>query len=262
MTLLPGAEPYEQLLDTPEGRQVGVLLAHGFTGTPQAMRPWAAALEDAGWSVSLPLLPGHGTTWQQLNGTAWTDWYGAMEQALSRLSTHCAQIVIAGLSMGGALALRLTQEYGPSGSKALGAHLVGTMVVNPSLTTERKAAALLPIAQRLIGSFPGVAGDIAKEGIREVAYARLPLKAAYSMRDLWALTRRDLSAIRTPVLAFQSVVDHVVEAASTRLLLAGIRSRDVSHHLLPRSYHVATLDHDAPHIFTTSEQWIRDRIRQ
>jgi carboxylesterase len=259
MTLMPGAEPYEKLLDTPEGRRVGILLAHGFTGTPQSMRPWARALEEAGWSVNLPLLPGHGTTWQDMNTTGWGDWYATLEQSLALLVEHCSTVVVAGMSMGGTLALRLTEQYGPAGAKSIGDRLLGTMLVNPSLATERKDAVLLPIAQRFIGSFPGIANDIAKEGARELAYGRLPLKAAYSMRALWTVTRRDLPLVTTPVLLYQSAVDHVVEAVSSGLVLAGIRSGDVSHHVLPRSFHVATLDHDAEHIFTTSVEWIRAR---
>ena len=262
MTPMPGAEPYERLLDTPDGRHVGVLISHGFTGTPQSMRPWALALESAGWSVSLPLLPGHGTTWQEMNTTRWGDWYGHLERALSRLGEHCDHIVLAGLSMGAALATRLTEEYGPLGAKSLGDRLVGTMLINPSLATERKDAALLPLAQRLIGSFPGISSDIAKEGVRELAYARLPLRAAYSMRDLWSVTRRDLSLVVSPVLLYQSTIDHVVEAVSSRLLLQGVRSDDISHHLLSRSFHVATLDHDAEHIFATSVDWIRARVNR
>jgi pimeloyl-ACP methyl ester carboxylesterase len=50
-----------------------VLLCHGFTGTPQSMRPWGEYLSDRGYSVSIPLLPGHGTTWQEMNQTRWED---------------------------------------------------------------------------------------------------------------------------------------------------------------------------------------------
>lgn len=260
MSLMPGAEPYQKLLDTPEGRRVGILLSHGFTGTPQSMRPWALALQDAGWSVSLPLMPGHGTSWQDMNTTGWRDWYGVQEEALRQLTEHCSKVVVAGMSMGGALALRLTEQYGPGGEKSLGDRFVGTMLINPSLATERRDAALLPLLQRFIGSFPGISNDIAKEGMRELAYDRLPLKAAYSMRELWATTRRDLPRITTPVLLYQSAVDHVVEAVSSRLVLQGIRSQDVSHHVLPRSFHIATLDHDAEYIFDTSVQWVRSRI--
>ncbi|WP_153504821.1 alpha/beta hydrolase [Cumulibacter manganitolerans] len=256
MTLLAGAEPFEQIGDSPSTRQVGVLLSHGFSGAPASMVPWAQALAAAGHSVSVPRLPGHGTRWQDMNRTRWQDWYGELERALERLAGHCERIVLAGLSMGGTLAIRLTEEYGPAGAKSLGDRLVGTVLVNPSLATQRKDARLLPLAQRFIGSFPGIAGDIAKPGVREVAYDRLPLKAAYSLQELWAVARADLSSFVTPLLLFQSVTDHVVEAVSSKILLEGVASSDVSHRLLHRSFHVATLDYDAPYIFEESIRWI------
>jgi carboxylesterase len=64
MPVMPGAEAYARR----EGR-TGVLLCHGFTGSPQSLRPWAEYLADAGLSVSLPRLPGHGTTWQEMART-------------------------------------------------------------------------------------------------------------------------------------------------------------------------------------------------
>lgn len=261
MSLMTGAEPFETLVDSPAGRRVGVLLSHGFSGTPASMRPWADALSAAGHSVSVPRLPGHGTRWQDMNLTRWQDWYAELEQPLHRLLEHCDQVVLGGMSMGGTLAVRLAEQYGPSGSDSLGDRLLGTMLINPSLATERKDAPLLPVLRRFIGSFPGIAGDIAKPGVREVAYDRLPLKAAYSLQELWAVVRADLARFTTPLLLFQSTTDHVVEPVSSRILLEGIASHDVSHHLLTRSFHVATLDYDAPYIFDTSVRWIEHRMR-
>lgn len=261
MHLMPGAEPFEMLADSAAGRHVGVLLSHGFSGTPASMRPWADALVEAGHSVIAPRLPGHGTRWQDMNLSRWQDWYAELERALTRLLEHCDRVVLGGMSMGGTLAIRLTEQYGPDGPNPLGDRLVGTMLINPSLATERKDAVLLPVAQRFIGSFPGIAGDVAKPGVHEVAYDRLPLKAAYSLRELWALTRADLARFTTPLLLFQSATDHVVEAVSSRILLEGVASDDVSHHLLTRSFHVATLDYDAPYIFDTSVRWIERQLR-
>jgi esterase/lipase len=68
--LLPGAEPFAA-----DGGSIGVLLSHGFTGSPQSLRPWAEHLAAAGYAVRLPRLPGHGTTWQEMNTTRWTDWH-------------------------------------------------------------------------------------------------------------------------------------------------------------------------------------------
>ena len=58
--------------------QVGVLLSHGFGGTPAGVQPWADHLTSLGHDVEVPLLPGHGTTWQQMAKTTWRDWYGAL----------------------------------------------------------------------------------------------------------------------------------------------------------------------------------------
>ena len=260
MPLLKGAEPYQNLLDSPSGRAVGVLLCHGFSGSPAGMRPWAEHLVGHGYSALAPRLPGHGTRWQDLNLTRWPDWYGEVERALARLAAHSRHIVVAGMSMGGALALRLTQEYAGTGSKSLGDRLVGTMLVNPSLATERRDAPLLPLLRYVVGAFPGITNDIAKPGQDEVGYNRLPLQAAYSLQQLWKVCRQDLAAVTTPVVLYRSSVDHVVESVSSKMLLEGISSDDVRQRILPRSYHVATLDYDADFIFADSVQWIDEHV--
>lgn len=257
MASVEGLEPFEYLTDGDLGRAVGVLLCHGFSGSPKSMRPWGDYLAGHGYSVSCPLLPGHGTRWQDMNRTRWHQWYAAVEHALHALTDHCDRVVIAGLSMGGTLAIRLTEQYATPA--ALGDRFIGTILVNPSLATERKDAFLLPIARHIIGSFPGISNDIAKPGVDEGAYTRLPLQAAYSLQQLWAVCRKDLKSITTPILLFRSAQDHVVESVSSSILLEGISSEDVTQTVLQRSYHVATLDYDADSIFDQSRSWIETR---
>lgn len=250
----------ESLRDGVTGGKAGILLCHGLTGSPRGMQPWADALGAEGYSTSVPLLPGHGTRWQDLNLTRWTDWYAEVEHALLRLAGHCDRVFVAGLSMGGTLAIRLTEQYAGDGPRSLGTKFAGTILVNPSLMTERKDAVVLPFAQRFIPSFPGITNDIAMPGVDEGGYDRLPLKAAYSLSELWKICRADLASITTPVLLYRSLVDHTVEAVSSSTLLDGISSADVSVRILRRSQHVATLDYDAPFIFTDSAAWIAARI--
>src|SRR5580698_9534302 len=95
VTVLPGAEPFEQA-----GGPVGVLLCHGFTGTPQTLRPWADYLADKGLTVSLPRLPGHGTTWQDMSSTGWHDWFAEVDRAFTTLAGQCEEVFVFGLSMG------------------------------------------------------------------------------------------------------------------------------------------------------------------
>lgn len=253
MPVLPGAEPFAapgspdpQL---PGGGRLGALLLHGFTGCPQSMRSWAEYLAGAGLAVELPRLPGHGTRWQEMNHTRWQDWYAEADRALSVLRARCDHVVVMGLSMGATLTLRLAEERG--------AELTGIVVVNASLTTTDPRARFAPLLARVLPALPGVGGDIARKGVFELSYRRVPLRAFTSLQELWRITRADLSKISCPLLAYRSATDHVVEPINGQLLLAGVSSVDVTEEVLPRSFHVATLDYDAETIFAGSLDFAR-----
>jgi carboxylesterase len=244
VSVLSGAEPFEH-----DGGPIGVVLCHGFTGSPVSMRPWADFLANAGLSVRLPLLPGHGTRWQDLAPVRWPQWYASVEDAFVDLRQRCERVFVMGLSMGGTLALRLAEVHGPD--------VAGVVVVNPSLMSLRRSFRLLPVLERLVPSVRGITNDVALAGISESGYPRVPLRALRSLTQLWSLTRGELDRIDQPLLVFRSAVDHVVEAENTAVLLAGIRSADVEERVLPDSFHVATLDHDAGTIFTGSLAFVR-----
>lgn len=243
MPILPGAEPFSY-----QGGRVGVLMCHGFTGSPQSLRPWGEHLAAAGMTVTCPLLPGHGTRWQDMNATGWPDWYAVVEAELAALVRTCDTVFVAGLSMGGTLAVRLAEQHPDD--------VTGLVLVNPSLGTQRLDAKLLPLLAKLLPAYKGVSGDIKKSGGVEVAYGLIPLKAAMSLRAFWALTRADLARVTAPLLLFRSAVDHVVEAVSSQWLLAGVASTDTEERVLADSYHVATLDNDALVILDGSLAWI------
>ena len=240
--VMPGAEP----IDLPGG-PVGVLLSHGFTGTTQSMRPWAEHLAAAGVTVVAPRLPGHGTTVKDLNTTRFSDWYSTVERAFDDLLSRCETVFAMGLSMGGTLVLRLAEQRADQ--------VAGLVVVNTSLATERKDAKLLPLLSKVVPAFPGIGSDIKKPGVTELAYPKIALKAAYSLQQAWPVVRRDLPRITCPVLVYRSEVDHVVEPVSGRELLKGCVHAE--ERVLHDSYHVATLDNDAPAIFAGSLEFIR-----
>jgi carboxylesterase len=228
---------------------IGVLLCHGFTSSPQSLRPWGEHLASENITVRCPRLPGHGTNWQELNRTHWQDWYSRVQEEFGVLRDRCRSVFAFGLSMGGTLALRLAEQYGSD--------LAGLAVVNPSVTTLRRDAALAPVLSLLVPTVRGVAGDIAKPGARELAYDRTPLRAFASLRELWREVRADLGKVSQPLLILHSAVDHVVEPINTQIVLDGVRSDDVTDVLLRDSYHVATLDNDAPVIFERSMEFAR-----
>lgn len=230
------------------GRRIGVLLSHGFTGSPASMRPWGEHLAALGYGVVVPLLPGHGTTWQDLNTHRFADWYGAITSAFDALRAEHDQVVVGGLSMGGALVLRLAADRGDE--------MAGVMVVNPAVATGRLDVKLLPVLKHLVPSFPAIANDIKKSGVDELGYARTPLKAIHSFMGSWPALIADLPRVKAPLLYFRSPEDHVVDGRSEPIILGGVSSTDVTRIELPESYHVATLDNDAPTIFEESASFI------
>jgi carboxylesterase len=146
--------------------------------------------------------------------------------------------------MGGALALRLAQEHPDRVS--------GLVLVNPAVLVEDRRLALLPVLRHLVPSFPAIGNDIRKQGSTELAYDRTPLHAAWSLVQLLATVRADLPRVTAPLLVLHCPQDHVVPPSSTAAVLAGVSSADVDDVELAGSYHVATLDHDAPTIFERS----------
>jgi carboxylesterase len=237
--LISGAEPYSH-----DGGPVGVLVLHGFTGSPKSMRPWAEHLAAAGLTVRLPRLPGHGTDWHDMAVTRWDDWYAAAEAALTELAGRCADVFVMGLSMGGSLALRLAELH-PDVVR-------GLVLVNPAVHSENKAFVLLPVLKNVLPSLKGIGNDIAKPGQDEGCYDRIPLKALHSMTAGWSAVKADIGKISAPVLLFHSTQDHVVEPSNTAWILGHVKSADVEDVVLADSFHVATLDNDAPAIFDGS----------
>jgi carboxylesterase len=241
--LLAGAEPFAA-----DGGPIGFVLSHGFTGSPASMRPWAEYLAASGFTVRAPRLPGHGTTWQDANTTTWIDWYGEIERAYDELSARCEHVFAGGLSMGGTLVTRLAEQK----------PLAGLVLVNPSYATERKDAGLAKYISWAVKSRPSIGGDIKKAGETEPAYNRTPVIAFVSLQKLWKLTLDDLAKITCPVLMYRSREDHVVEPLSGRLLIERATGTTVREVVLENSYHVATMDNDAPAIFAGSVQFTRD----
>ena len=239
MSVQPYAEPFSR-----DGDALGFLLCHGFTGNPASLRPWAEHLAAAGHTVRLPRLPGHGTTWQEMNRTGWPEWYAEVSAALGELRSRCDRIVVGGLSMGGALALKLAAEHG--------AAISGVVLVNPCVLLQDRRLAALPVLRRVSASTGAVGDDIKRAGVTEHAYPRVPLNALHSSLQLYKALRPELGRVTQPLLLFRSAVDHVVPASSSALVLSSVGSADTTEVVLPDSYHVATLDNDAPLILQQS----------
>jgi carboxylesterase len=241
---MPGAEPYSAA-----GDRRGALVLHGFTGNPQSVRGLALALSDAGFTVELPLLPGHGTDIADMLPTRWEDWSSAAEEAYAELAARCDGVVVAGLSMGGLLTVWLAEHH---------PEIAAIAVVNPLLASPD--ADILALVDSMLESgeevAPGIGSDIAKEGVAESAYPGLPLRPALSLFAAADEVASDLESVTCPVLVFTSTQDHVVDPKSSDVLVARAKG-PVEQVLLERSYHVATLDWDKDEIESRTVEFLR-----
>lgn len=240
--VIAGAEPFRGGTG-----EAAVLLCHGFTGSPKSLHDWAEDLVARGYTVELPRLPGHGTNWRELNQTEWSDWYGCVDRAFVRLAREHRVVFVFGLSMGGALALRLAAMHAD--------RVAGVVLVNPSVSSLDRRMLAVPLLKQFLPSTAGITNDIARPGVDEGGYDRVPLRALHSLTRLWRDVQGRLGQVTAPLLIFRSATDHVVDPSSVRLILETVNSPSPEVIGLHRSYHVATMDVDAPQIFDRSAEF-------
>ncbi len=233
-----------------EGSEVGVLVSHGFTGTPQSMRYLGEYLHrEGGFTVTCPRLRGHATRPEEMAASTAEEWVRDLETALETLRKRCSSIFVTGLSMGGTLTLYLAAMYPTVFS--------GAIPINGALFLNSPALAGLAFAKDAPAIIPGVGSDIRQPGITETAYPVIPVPAIRQIYALMAVTRELIGRITCPVLVFQSRDDHVVPPSNGDAILAGVTSAEKRLVWLDNSYHVATLDNDRELIASESVKFIR-----
>ncbi len=213
------------------------------------MRPWAEFMARHGYSVRLPLLPGHGSSVHDLARSTWQQWRDAELNAFRELQAGCERVFICGLSMGGTLALRLAEE--------LGEQVAGIVLVNASVLTEDRRAGFAKLLQFVLPTLPAIGNDIKRPGGNEHAYDRMPVRGFVQLQQLWAVVRTDIQRVQQPTLMMVSAEDHVVEPSNAQWLATHIPAQDLTSITLENSFHVATLDNDDQLIFQRGLEFIR-----
>lgn len=202
------------------------------------MRPLAEAVAAAGFTVDLPLLPGHGTAVEDMVPTRWEDWSSAAESAYQALAARCDKVVVSGLSMGGTLTCWLAERH----PEIAGIAVVNPLIEAPDAEFRDGIRSLLDAGTEV---FDAIGSDIAMEGMTEAAYPGTPLAAVLSLFEAADQVASALGDIGCPVLLLNSREDHVVDPVSGDVLERAVGGA-VDRVMLERSFHVATLDYDAP----------------
>ncbi len=229
-------------------KDVGILLVHGFTGSPASMRPWAEYLNQLGYTVKVPLLPGHGTRPEDLNQVKWQEWPAKVESDLQGLLSSCRKVFICGLSMGGGTTLNIATRYSQN--------LAGIILVNPMIHVKFVPHQIAWLISRFQKMRDSVGDDIKRPGVTEYGYDSLPAVGVYQLLKMLHFTRKRLSNVSVPLQLFHSVDDHTLPVSNTEIIMREVGSKDKQRIELVNSFHVATLDYDQEIIFENSRIFI------
>lgn len=242
-TILPGAEPFAF-----PGGSLGVLMVHGFGGSPASMRPIGERLAHDGLSVAAPRLPGHGTSVEDFGASRWRDWVAEAERGLDDLRGRCERVVILGHSLGGSIALHLAAERPGD--------VDGLALTNPYLRDPRLL--LVPVGRWFLRTVKAPTRDAKLAGDGHIAYPRRPVPAIVSMRDFLRIVDRQLPSVSAPLIVSRSTEDHVIPAGSTERILARVSSTRTELVPCADSYHEVTIDNDAPMVAERVLAFARD----
>ena len=228
----------------------GALLLHGFASTPPELRRLGEMLAANGFRCHAPVLPGHGTTPHDLERTRWQDWAACVGASFDDLAAECDDVMVAGQSMGGTLALHLAAHD-------LRVRAVATLAA--PIWLSGPLAPLLPVLKRVVRWHR--AGDDVDlwhpDAVEELySYGIRPTRSIDELRRLCAVVRNELAEIRAPVLVIHGERDRSIDPRCAREIRRRlIGSESVELELLPRSGHAISVDVDRDSVNSLILQW-------
>lgn len=231
-----------------KGSEVGVLISHGFLGTPQSVRYIGEEFARLGYSVLAPRLKGHGTHYKDMEACSYQDWFSSLEKAYLQLKQHCSHIYVIGQSMGGTLSLRLAHRH---------KEIKGLLLINAALEVPAYDYLKDQVEPRFLDESEP---DIHAKNVHEITYSKVPLKAVHELQRVMKDTLSILHEVESPVLGIRSSVDHVVPPENTDYILQTVHSTNNERLILPHSYHVASMDYDKDEIVKSGHQFIQQLV--
>ena len=238
-----------------KGNEYGVLLLHGFTGTPQCLESFAEAFHKAKYTVSAPMIEGHATHHTHLEKTKWEDWYGSAELALQELCEQCEKVFVLGLSMGGLLTLHLASLY-PQAVSAI------ALLATPAYLDGFLIRQLFPVIWKTPLRFIYRYQTKYRAAINDPqmkrkyqTYDKIPVRSVAELLEFQSIVRQELRHIRQPTFIAHALADTTVPYGNLDYLRATLGSRDIQTMTLKASNHIITMDYERDKLFKTVKKF-------
>ncbi len=220
-----------------ERGEIGILLIHGFTVTPACFYAYGRTLVQAGYTVSVPLLPGHGTVPAALMDVTCADWLASVQKSYDALKKECQKVFVIGLSLGGALGLQLAVSR-PDIAKLF--------LLSPAVYPNLPLRLLLPVMQVLPLTYIfHVTGDVKDPKGYEVGYRKVAINGVKQLAACMAQTQQILPLVKTDTLIFQARIDHEIPAEKAQQIFDLLGSDKKELIWLDDSRHAISVDLNA-----------------
>ena len=252
--IMLGAEPIYL-----PGNEIGIILIHGFTGAPSEMKYLAKYLNDLGYTVLVPRLFAHGTKVADMNRAHWEDWVASVEDSYYLLKNNCKKIVIAGLSMGGALSLYVSTYLDIDALIVMAAPYESIRTSsNQFIFPLLKVISIFKPYNRYEPN-PGSGWykpENAKENISYIGYT--PLAAAYELDQLLQISKDELSKITAPTQLIFSKSDQTVPISTMQKIKNTVGDAIKSEVVLEKSGHVLPMDGEKEKVFESIRNFLEE----
>lgn len=241
--IMKGAEPIFLKGD----KDTACLLIHGFIGSPTDFGRLPKLLHQAGLTVSVPLLPGHGTDPRNFSKVSPEELIQSVTSQYEELKRKYKRVVLGGLSMGGALSLIAAAENQVDSLILLAPYLKITHQWYYALPTEwyqQIFEPFIPYVYRM-ACFKQVFNREAIPNI--IDYDYVPLKGAKTGMVISARARR-IGKVSAPTLIIHSKKDRATDYRCSQELARKLNQQSNKLVLLERSNHLILWDYEAEQV--------------
>lgn len=248
-----------------------MLLLHGLAGSPLEMRYVAKKLQQDGFSVSVPHIPGYG-----YGGTAtdWRAWHDHARDAFETLERDYRTVSVGGLCLGAVLALSLAAEK----NRAIAAlSLLSTTLFYDGWSVPWYRF-LLPLGYytplRHVYSYHerepyGLKNETFRKRIARVAQraslteagaTSIPMNHIYQAMRLIRHVKRNLGNVETPALVVHAIDDDTASVRSADFVVDYIGAEEVRKIFLDDCYHMVTMDNERELVARETRDFFRAQI--